>query len=123
MGIGLPPSTERPFPATPCRATFCGSAARPDCTPGGCSTGCVLGAAGKLIVGADGLHSTVARQVDAAAYAVHPTLTFVYYAYWSGIRPRRASFHARSGRLVLVWPTNNELTCVYVLAAPGIPPV
>ena len=45
---------------------------------------------------------------------VQPPLTCVYYAYWSGIVPRRASFHPRPGRLVLVWPTNDELTCVYV---------
>jgi 2-polyprenyl-6-methoxyphenol hydroxylase-like FAD-dependent oxidoreductase len=69
---------------------------------------------GRLIVGADGLHSTVARQADAAAYAVNPPLTCVYYAYWSGVRPGRASFHMRPGRLILVWPTNDQLTCVYV---------
>ena len=70
--------------------------------------------AGNVIVGADGLHSTVARKVQAATYAVHPSLTCVYYAYWSGVQPRRASFHPRPGRLILVWPTNDELTCVYV---------
>jgi 2-polyprenyl-6-methoxyphenol hydroxylase-like FAD-dependent oxidoreductase len=70
--------------------------------------------AGRLVVGADGLHSIVARQAGADAYAWHAPLTCVYYAYWSGVQPRRASFHPRSGRLVLVWPTNDDLTCVYV---------
>ena len=41
-------------------------------------------------------------------------MTCVYYAYWSGIQSRRASFHPRLGRLALVWPTNADLTCVYV---------
>jgi 2-polyprenyl-6-methoxyphenol hydroxylase-like FAD-dependent oxidoreductase len=70
--------------------------------------------AGRLVVGADGLHSTVARKVGAEVYAWHPPLTCVYYAYWSGVEPRRASFHPRPGRLILVWPTNDDLTCVYV---------
>jgi 2-polyprenyl-6-methoxyphenol hydroxylase-like FAD-dependent oxidoreductase len=69
---------------------------------------------GHLVVGADGLHSTVARMVGAGTYAWQPPLTCVYYAYWSGVEPRRASFHPRPGRLVLVWPTNDDLTCVYV---------
>jgi 2-polyprenyl-6-methoxyphenol hydroxylase-like FAD-dependent oxidoreductase len=71
--------------------------------------------AAKLVVGADGLHSSVARIVGAKKYSLHPSLTCVYYAYWSGVRPRPvASFHPRPGRLILVWPTNDELTCVYV---------
>jgi 2-polyprenyl-6-methoxyphenol hydroxylase-like FAD-dependent oxidoreductase len=70
--------------------------------------------AGRSIVGADGLHSTVAHKANSATYALHPPLTCVYYAYWSGVQPRCASFHPRPGRLILVWPTNDELTCVYV---------
>ncbi len=77
-------------------------------------SGARLTLAGRLIVGADGLHSTVARKVEAMKYAAHASLTCVYYAYWSGVQPRCASFHPRPGRLILVWPTNDELTCVYV---------
>jgi flavin-dependent dehydrogenase len=68
----------------------------------------------RIVVGADGLHSTVARRVAARAYRGHPPLTAVYYSYWSGISHLGASFHARPGRLILVWPTNDDLTCVYV---------
>lgn len=60
------------------------------------------------------LHSTVARRVAARAYREHPPLTAVYYSYWSGLRHLGASFHARPGRLILVWPTNDDLTCIYV---------
>ena len=67
-----------------------------------------------VVVGADGLHSTVARGVKARCYRDHPPLTGVYYSYWSGIATLGASFHVRSGRLILVWPTNENLTCVYV---------
>jgi flavin-dependent dehydrogenase len=68
----------------------------------------------RLVVGADGLHSTLARGVDAGCYRDHPPLTGVYYSYWSGISPLGASFHVRAGRLILIWPTNDDLTCVYV---------
>jgi len=68
----------------------------------------------RIVVGADGLRSTVAKRSAARAYREHPPLTGVYYSYWSGIHDRGASFHARPGRLILVWPTNDDLTCVYV---------
>ncbi len=67
-----------------------------------------------IVVGADGLHSTVARKAGARAYRSHPPLTAGYYSYWSGISHLSASFHARPGRLILTWPTNDDLTCIYV---------
>jgi 2-polyprenyl-6-methoxyphenol hydroxylase-like FAD-dependent oxidoreductase len=67
-----------------------------------------------VVVGADGLHSTIARRAAAGIYRQHPPLTAVYYSYWSGICELGASFHARSGRLILVWPTNDNLRCIYV---------
>jgi flavin-dependent dehydrogenase len=66
-----------------------------------------------VVVGADGAHSGIARRVGARAYREHPPLTAVYYSYWSGIRGLGASFHARPGQLILVWPTNDDLTCIY----------
>lgn len=68
----------------------------------------------QVVVGADGLRSTIAKRVAAEAYCEHAPLTGVHYSYWSGISHLGASFHARDGRLVLVWPTNDDLTCVYV---------
>ena len=68
----------------------------------------------QVVVGADGLRSTIAKRVGAAVYCEHPPLTGVHYSYWSGISHLGASFHTREGRLVLVWPTNDDLTCVYV---------
>jgi flavin-dependent dehydrogenase len=67
-----------------------------------------------IVVGADGAHSGIARRVGAHAYREYPPLTAVYYAYWSGIRGLGASFHVRRGQLILVWPTNDDLTCIYV---------
>jgi 2-polyprenyl-6-methoxyphenol hydroxylase-like FAD-dependent oxidoreductase len=68
----------------------------------------------RVVVGADGLHSTVARLVDAPVHTYHPPLTRVQYSYWSGLRGLGAAFHARTGHLILVWPTNDDLTCIYV---------
>ncbi len=68
----------------------------------------------RFVVGADGHHSTVAKLVHADAYVDHHPLTGVSYSYWSGITELGASFHARPGRLILVWPTNDDLTCIYV---------
>lgn len=67
-----------------------------------------------LVVGADGLHSTVVRKVAARAYRSHPPLTAVYYSYWTGISHLGAAFHVRPGRLILTWPTNDNRTCIYV---------
>jgi 2-polyprenyl-6-methoxyphenol hydroxylase-like FAD-dependent oxidoreductase len=67
-----------------------------------------------VVVGADGAHSGIARRVGARAYREHRPLTAVYYSYWSGIGGLGASFHARPGQLILVWPTNDDLTCIYV---------
>jgi flavin-dependent dehydrogenase len=67
-----------------------------------------------VVVGADGLHSAVASRTGARAYREHPPLTAAYYSYWSGINHLGASFHARPGQLILVWPTNDDLTCIYV---------
>ncbi len=67
-----------------------------------------------IVVGADGVHSGIASRVGARAYREHPPLTAAYYSYWSGIRALGASFHLRPGQLIFVWPTNDDLTCIYV---------
>jgi flavin-dependent dehydrogenase len=76
------------------------------------------GAAGhldaRLVVGADGRHSLIAAQVGAETYTNEPPLTFVYYSYWSGVPTPSPTYHMRPGRLILRWPTNDGLTCVYV---------
>ncbi len=68
----------------------------------------------KVVVGADGRQSKIGRSVQAQTYRQHGSKTGVRYSYWSGLQHLGASFHARHGRLVLVWPTNDQLTCLYV---------
>ena len=68
----------------------------------------------RIVVGADGMRSTVARAVQAEEYNTKPTLSFAYYAYWSGFSPRDCEIHFRAEGGALSFPTNDELQCVAV---------
>jgi 2-polyprenyl-6-methoxyphenol hydroxylase-like FAD-dependent oxidoreductase len=67
----------------------------------------------RVVVGADGLHSLVARAVGAEQYHEKPALEASYYTYWSGL-PMNHRFEAydRGDRAFAVWPTNDDLTLV-----------
>ena len=71
----------------------------------------------RLVIGADGLHSLVARAVHAPVYDTRPTLACWYYAYWSGVPVERVTFCPRDGRAIGLIPTNDELVCVAVAVA------
>lgn len=43
---------------------------------------------GSIVVGADGVHSSVARLVGAERYSVMPNETMLFYAYWTGVKSR-----------------------------------
>lgn len=68
-----------------------------------------------VVVGADGMRSTVARLVGAEVThgAVNP-LTCVYYAYWADFPTDGGELHATGGTGAGVYPTNDGLTCVAV---------
>jgi 2-polyprenyl-6-methoxyphenol hydroxylase-like FAD-dependent oxidoreductase len=68
----------------------------------------------RLIVGADGKHSLVAREVAAAAYHEEPASTAACYTYWSGVELAGGEMYARDGRAVGAWPTNDGLVMTYV---------
>jgi 2-polyprenyl-6-methoxyphenol hydroxylase-like FAD-dependent oxidoreductase len=67
----------------------------------------------RVVVGADGLHSLVARAVDAERYHEKAPLLAAYYSYWSGL-PMAGRFEAynRPRRAFAAWPTNDDLTLV-----------
>jgi flavin-dependent dehydrogenase len=71
----------------------------------------------RLVIGADGLHSLVARTVQAPQYRVRPTLACWYYTYWSGINVDGVEFFDLGGRVAGLIPTNNGLVCVTVAVA------
>jgi flavin-dependent dehydrogenase len=66
-----------------------------------------------IVVGADGIWSTVARAANAATDIEHPSLTCGYYAYWSGVVTDGVEFYLRGGRDILVFPTHEGLTCIW----------
>jgi flavin-dependent dehydrogenase len=67
----------------------------------------------RVVVGADGRNSDVARAVQAPMYHDREPLTCAYYSYWSNL-PTDGTFEAysRVGRGWAVCPTNDELTMV-----------
>jgi flavin-dependent dehydrogenase len=69
----------------------------------------------RVVVGADGIHSLVARTVGAEQYRERPELEASYYTYWSGL-PMPGGFEAydRGDRVWAAWPTNDDLTLVIV---------
>ena len=69
----------------------------------------------RVVIGADGIHSTVARTVSPAKYNEKPQLQAGYYTYWSGL-PMGGRFEAydRNGRAWAAWPTHDDLTLVVV---------
>jgi len=65
-----------------------------------------------LVVGADGVHSIVARDVEATAYDAKPPLACWYYTYWSGIAVEGVEYYSRPHRAFGIVPTNDGLTCI-----------
>jgi 2-polyprenyl-6-methoxyphenol hydroxylase-like FAD-dependent oxidoreductase len=69
-----------------------------------------------LVIGADGKRSLVAGAVGARRYRERPVRSFASYSYWSGVPVSKGELYQRPGRAVAVFPTNGELTMVYVAA-------
>jgi flavin-dependent dehydrogenase len=67
-----------------------------------------------IVIGADGLWSRVARSVGAPADIQHASRSCAYYTYWRGVPTDGVEFYRRPGRVILVFPTHDDQTCVYV---------
>jgi 2-polyprenyl-6-methoxyphenol hydroxylase-like FAD-dependent oxidoreductase len=67
----------------------------------------------RVVVGADGLHSVIAKTASPDQYHERPPLQASYYTYWSGL-PMHGRFEAydRGTRVFAAWPTNDDLTLV-----------
>jgi len=68
----------------------------------------------KIVIGADGLHSRVAREVKPNEYNVLPSLTFAYYAYWSGVELEGMNFYFFEDLGILAFPTHWGQICLGV---------
>jgi 2-polyprenyl-6-methoxyphenol hydroxylase-like FAD-dependent oxidoreductase len=67
----------------------------------------------RVVVGADGLQSLVARVVDAPRYHEKPPLLAAYYSYWSGLpMAGRFEVYIRPHRAFGAWPTSDGRTLV-----------
>ena len=77
--------------------------------------GRVAGERANLVIGADGRNSIVARAAGARLYDVRPTLTCVYYTYWSGVEMDGVELHPRPGRMIVASPTHDGRVVTIVL--------
>jgi len=66
----------------------------------------------RIVIGADGRHSLVAWTVQAPEYHTYPPSTCLYYAYWSGVPTDALEYYPRQGLSIVVFPTNDGLTCI-----------
>lgn len=80
--------------------------------------GRTVAATGAIVVGADGMRSTVARMVDAPTYHERPARQGIYFTYWSGVPvAHAATLYSRPYRSVVAVPTHDDLTVVSVSLA------
>ncbi len=75
----------------------------------------------RLVVGADGLHSLVARVAGAPVRQQAPAWTFAYWTYWADVPVEgvEVAFFPESRRVLIAFPTNDGLTMVGVQGAIG----
>jgi 2-polyprenyl-6-methoxyphenol hydroxylase-like FAD-dependent oxidoreductase len=68
----------------------------------------------RVVIGADGRHSLVAKAVEAPKYDEQPTLTCGYYSYWADVPVQGGEIYRVGKRMLGAWPTNDGLTMIYV---------
>jgi flavin-dependent dehydrogenase len=68
----------------------------------------------RIVIGADGRHSRVARVVGAPAYEERPTLTCWYFAFWDGVPTDGLEIHWQPGCCVYAFPSNDDQTAIFV---------
>jgi len=64
----------------------------------------------RIVVGADGRHSPVAKAVGAAEYNTVPGHTCGYYGYYRGVETSGAEVYVGGGQAVFLFSTNDGLT-------------
>jgi 2-polyprenyl-6-methoxyphenol hydroxylase-like FAD-dependent oxidoreductase len=68
----------------------------------------------RVVIGADGRNSRVARAVGPEQYNDKPVLANVFYTFWSGMPVDRVHIRLRDDRAIASMPTNDGLTLVLV---------
>jgi flavin-dependent dehydrogenase len=80
-------------------------------------TGRIVEEHASVVIGADGVHSLVARAVNAPRYNEAPAACVNAYSYWRGIDVDATELYVRPSRFVVAVPTNDDL----VIIAQGAP--
>lgn len=68
----------------------------------------------RVVVGADGRDSRVAKRVEAPEYDVVPTVSVWYFSYWSGVPSDALELYQRRRRMIFAFPTNDGLFAIFV---------
>jgi 2-polyprenyl-6-methoxyphenol hydroxylase-like FAD-dependent oxidoreductase len=68
----------------------------------------------RFVVGADGLHSRVARSVGAAMVDRRPDGGQARYAYYAGVSRSGVEFFLTDGALAGIFPTHDDEACVWI---------
>lgn len=70
----------------------------------------------RVIIGADGRNSIVARTVEAEEYDTHEPTTVAYYSFFSGAEIAEHELHYNGRHALFAFPTNDGLICLAVEA-------
>jgi len=81
--------------------------------------GTVTEVSASLVIGADGVRSTVARLVDAPMTRVATATTAIVYGYWPDLAFSGTNWFFRRGVAAGAIPTDGGLTCVFVAVPPA----
>jgi 2-polyprenyl-6-methoxyphenol hydroxylase-like FAD-dependent oxidoreductase len=73
-----------------------------------------VSARARIVIGADGRRSAVARLAGAPTYDERPRRQGTYFTYWSGLPAMGNTLYLRPYRSVVAYPTHDELTLVSV---------
>jgi len=76
--------------------------------------GTIVTAKARIVIGADGMNSFVARSVAAPAHHIRPSMTGCYYSYWKNLPLDIGEVFIRDGRFISTQPTNDGLTQIFV---------
>lgn len=76
------------------------------------ATGAAVTERAKVVIGADGRNSSVARAVQPEQYNEKPAVGPAFYSYWSGVGSSEFEVYVRDGCGMAAFPTHDDLTLV-----------
>jgi flavin-dependent dehydrogenase len=68
----------------------------------------------RIVIGADGRNSALAKHVGAPVTHARPAVSVWYFSYWSGVAERGIGVHVRNRTAVFAFPTNDGLFAVFI---------